>query len=164
MVNGDIGYCSCNYCYEDEGDCDSHEECQENLICVNCQNSLSFDPETDCCYDSSQSVVGDEDFCTSINPCEQDQGDCDSHGDCQNGLACGSNNCPGSLGFESGIDCCSDASGCEAISWISDDYCDDGNNNEACVWDGGDCCGSNVNTQYCLACECLDPIHAGKIF
>ena len=157
---GDEFFCTtANTCGVDEGDCDLHDECQESLICGsnNCPNSLGFENKIDCCYDPSQLVVGDEDFCNSKNPCGQDQGDCDSHVDCLDGLECGLNNCPNSLGFAFGIDCCSDSSGCEDISWISDNYCDDGNNNAACVWDGGDCCGINVNIDYCSACECLDP-------
>ena len=56
-----------------------------------------------CCYNAT---VGGEDFCTTTNPCGEDEGDCDSIDDCQDGLACGSNNCPYSLGFDSEVDCC----------------------------------------------------------
>ena len=41
-----------------------------------------------------------------MNPCEQNQADCDSTDECQTGLACGLDNCAGSLGFEPGVDCC----------------------------------------------------------
>ena len=51
--------------------------------------------------------LGDEDFCTSVTPCGGNEGDCDLHDECQDGLFCGSNNCPASLGFDSEIDCCS---------------------------------------------------------
>ena len=55
--------------------------------------------------------ANEDDFCTSENPCGRDQGDCDIHDECQDGLVCGSNNCPDSLGFHSEFDCCYVASG-----------------------------------------------------
>ena len=48
----------------------------------------------------------EDDFCTFENPCGVDQGDCDTHDECENGLACGSNNCPESLGLNPDFDCC----------------------------------------------------------
>ena len=50
--------------------------------------------------------VDEDDFCTSENPCGSDQGDCDTHNECQTGLSCGSNNCPESVLFNSDMDCC----------------------------------------------------------
>ena len=50
--------------------------------------------------------ANEDDFCTFQNPCGADQGDCDTHDECQDGLFCGSNNCPDSLGFHSEFDCC----------------------------------------------------------
>ena len=47
------------------------------------------------------------DFCTSVNPCKEDEGDCDLHDECQESLVCGSSNCPTSLGFDLNVDCCS---------------------------------------------------------
>ena len=146
-----------------EGDCDTHDECQEDLFCGsnNCLESLGFDSEIDCCY---QPTLGDENFCASGIPCEENDGDCDFHDECQDGLACGSNNCLASLGFDSEVDCCytlcSDT--CLLESWKGDYYCDDENNNCGCEWDGGDCCGTNVNMNYCSACECLDPNASGS--
>ena len=50
--NGEIGFCNCNTCSENEGDCNSHDECQVGLICGsnNCPSSVGFDSEVDCCY------------------------------------------------------------------------------------------------------------------
>ena len=103
--NGEIGFCNCNICSENEGDCDSHDECQNGLACGsnNCPASLNFDSEVDCCY---QPTVGDEDFCASGIPCGEDEGDCDANSECQSNLFCGSNNCPAYLGFGSEVDCC----------------------------------------------------------
>ena len=106
ISNGDFGFCNCNTCSENEGDCDAHDECHDGLACGsnNCPASLDFDSEVDCCY---QPTVGDEHFCASGIPCGENEGDCDSHDECQDGLLCGSNNCPVSLGFDSEVDCCS---------------------------------------------------------
>ena len=163
-IAGSIGheyYCTTdNPCGQHEGDCDSHDECQDGLVCGsnNCPASLSFDSEVDCCYHPN---LGHEHFCASGIPCNEDEGDCDSNEECQTGLGCGSNNCPASLGFDPGVDCCYPCSGtCVDHSFKGDNYCDDENNNCGCEWDGGDCCGSNVNTEYCSACECLSTTSA----
>ena len=48
---------------------------------------------------------GDDEFCY-CNTCSENEGDCDSQYECQNGLICGWNNCPLDLGFNSEADCC----------------------------------------------------------
>ena len=105
VINGKIGFCSCHSCSELEGDCDFDDQCQEGLRCGsnNCLAFFGFDAHTDCCYDAK---VGAEDFCTTDEPCEVDEGDCDSNEECKSHLFCGSNNCPDSLGFLSSVDCC----------------------------------------------------------
>ena len=52
--NGEFGFCHCNTCSENEGDCDAHDECQDGLICgsKNCPASLGFDSDVDCCTKS----------------------------------------------------------------------------------------------------------------
>ena len=102
-----------------------------------------------------------DEFCY-CNTCSENEGDCDTHDECQDGLICGSNNCPASLGFDFEVDCCYPNENpcydtCGYPNYKGDNYCDDENNNCGCEWDGGDCCGDNLNTQYCTACECLDP-------
>ena len=64
---------------------------------------MGNDFHTDCCY---AAIVGDEDFCTTDEPCGVDEGDCDSDNECKSHLFCGSNNCLDSLGILSSIDCC----------------------------------------------------------
>ena len=99
-------FCSSeNPCGADQGDCDTHDECQVGLVCGsnNCPDSLGFHSEFDCCY---VPTIGDEHFCAFGIPCGEDEGDCDSHAECQAGLGCGSDNCPASLGFDSEVDCC----------------------------------------------------------
>ena len=112
VSKGEIGFCHCNTCSEDEGNCDVHDECQDGLACGsnNCPASLDFDSEVDCCYQPS---LGDENFCAFGIPCGENEGDCDAHDECQNGLSCGSNNCPDSLGFDSEVDCCYPPDGCK---------------------------------------------------
>ena len=52
VSNGEIGFCHCNTCSENEGDCDAHDECQNGLFCGsnNCLASLGYDDGVDCCY------------------------------------------------------------------------------------------------------------------
>ena len=104
--NGDDEFCTIVApCRGNQGDCDFHKECQDGLVCGsnNCQVSLGFDSEVDCCYNAT---LGDEDFCTALNPCRRNEGDCDSNPDCQDGIFCGYRNCPPSLGFNPEVDCC----------------------------------------------------------
>ena len=54
----------------------------------------------------------EDDFCTSENPCAEDQGDCDTHDECQDGLRCGTNNCPITASMSTDMDCCSVHDGC----------------------------------------------------
>ena len=157
ISNGDDEFCNCNTCSENEGDCDYHYHCLGSLLCgsSNCLGSLGFDSGVDCCY---HPTPGSEHFCTTANPCDEHEGDCDSNEECKFSLDCGSNNCPDSLGFDSGVDCCYVCSGtCGSPSWIGDNNCDDENNNCGCGWDGGACCGANVKKTYCKTCACLDP-------
>ena len=52
----------------------------------------------------------EDDLCSVENPCGMDEGDCDIHDECQDGLACGSNNCLNSIGYSSDDqDCCYNA-------------------------------------------------------
>ena len=105
LVSGTIGFCACHSCTENEGDCDSHDECQGNLVCGsnNCLGSSNLESKLDCCY---APMIGDEHFCSIQYPCAENEGDCDFHGECLNDLQCGSNNCPNSLGLHHDVDCC----------------------------------------------------------
>ena len=87
------------------GDCDSNDQCKESLRCGsnNCLDSFGFNAHTDCCFTA---IVGDDDFCSTDEPCEGNEGDCDSDYECKSNLFCGSNNCPDSLRVLSSIDCC----------------------------------------------------------
>ena len=71
------------------------------------------------CFKSENSIInplslvncatvnnGELGFC-NCKTCSEKEGDCDFHDECQDGLTCGSDNCPASLGFDSEIDCCS---------------------------------------------------------
>ena len=84
----------------------------------------------------------EDDFCTSTNPCGTNQGDCDTHDDCQDDLVCGSNNCLDSLGFHSVFDCCYAPAVGEEL------FCTSAN---PCGVDQGDC-NSNDECQESLVC------------
>ena len=78
----------------------------DRLVCGlnNCPTALGYDPEVDCCYNAT---VGDEDFCTTDNPCGLNEGDCDSNNECQTNFLCDTaNSCAASLGFASDVNCC----------------------------------------------------------
>ena len=101
----------------------------------------------------SISCAIEDDFCTSENPCGIDEGDCDIHDECQDGLFCGSNNCPDSLGFHSEFDCCYvPAVGDEHFCTIPD----------PCVVEEGDC-DSNNECQANLICDTISScqVHLG---
>ena len=105
MSNGDIGFCACKTCSENDGDCAGSHQCQDGLRCGSntCPESFGFDSNTFCCH---HALNGNENFCTSDDPCNIDEGDCDTNEDCQSELFCGTSNCPGSLGFSPSVDCC----------------------------------------------------------
>ena len=57
------------------------------------------------------------DFC-NCKTCSENEGDCDAHDECQDILACGSNNCPASLGFDTDVDCCHSHAGGEYTKFL----------------------------------------------
>ena len=151
---GDAHFCTVdNPCEENEGDCGNDNDCQTGLTCGtdNCPASLGFDSSIDCCNNHSSLKNGDLGFCSTSYPCAENEGDCENDNHCQDGLSCGTDNCPNSLGFHSDIDCCHVLCDSDYDVWIGDGFCDDVNNNDQCNWDGGDCCGENVYTDYCLS-------------
>ena len=104
-------------CEENEGDCDSNNDCEGDLICGsdNCLNLLStdnFTPSHDCCYAEIKcggSQINTGSCCTSVSPCGINEGDCDDNFECQGELMCGIDNCINILSsdnFPSTHDCC----------------------------------------------------------
>ena len=84
------------------------------------------------CANASNGEIG---FCY-CNICSENEGDCNAHDECLDGLACGSNNCPISLGFDSGIDCCYPNVNCGGHSA---DFCHECPNGNGASWCNGDC-------------------------
>ena len=124
-------------CKEGEGDCDSNLDCENHLLCGsnNCdQKNPGFDRTDDCCYDptpttpaiatgsdvtgtlhpnstttASPRCDGGDSCCSLSNLCNEGEGDCDSHSDCEGDLLCGSNNCnQQNPGYDPTDDCCYD--------------------------------------------------------
>ena len=94
--------------------------------------------------------ANEDDFCTSESTCGADIGDCDTHDECQDGLFCGSNNCPDSLGFHSEFDCC------YAPAIGDEHFCTTAS---PCAVDEGDCDSNNEcqTNHFCdLVNSCLD--------
>ena len=100
-----------------QGDCDFDQQCQLGLKCGsnNCPTNSTYLPTDDCCYNAT---LGDWNFCSTDNTCGQNEGDCDSHDDCQDGLFCGTNNCPDSYNFEYDVDCCYETTCCHNIEVV----------------------------------------------
>ena len=141
MALGNFGSCtSSNPCGEDQGDCDLNGHCIQGHICGtdNCRSSLGFESFYDCCYSL------EEDICAIDNPCAVDEGDCDSHEDCQHGLVCGLNNCPEYLDYGPEVDCCF------SVVIGDDDFCTIDTN--LCGLNEGDCDSSN-ECQTNLICD-----------
>ena len=61
-------------------------------------NSTSFEDST----------LGEDNYCSGSNLCQNNEGDCDFNNQCNYGLLCGNNNCPAYLGYPTGTDCCYD--------------------------------------------------------
>ena len=140
-------------CKENEGDCDSNNDCEGDLICGsdNCLNLSSTDNFTsshDCCFAAIKcggSQTDTASCCTSVSPCGINEGDCDDHFECQGELMCGIDNCINILpsdNFPSTHDCCFEArcNGNQNNTW---DCCSYGflnlNLNLLCGENEGDC-------------------------
>ena len=95
-----------NKCGVNEGDCDTDSDCESGLKCVpSCPKE--FPEDYDCCNLPQTCTANDTniDCCwRNGNKCGENEGDCDDHSDCENGLKCGEENCP--EGFPEYFDCC----------------------------------------------------------
>ena len=167
-------------CKENEGDCDSNNDCEGDLICGshNCLNLLSSDNFTsshDCCFAAIKcggSQTDTASCCTSVSPCGINEGDCDDHFECQGELMCGIDNCINILSsdnFPSTHDCCFEArcNGNQNNTWDCCSYIVyfgiHNNLNHLCGENEGDCdddldCVGNLlcGTNNCLNIEPLD--------
>ena len=89
---------------------------------------------------------GEIGFCACnvyMQPCSENEGDCDFNHQCQRGQRCQSNSCPPSLGFDSNTDCCH-------IANVGDeDFC---TVDEPCGVDEGDCDGDDECRNDDLVC------------
>ena len=102
-------------CKEGQGDCDSDDDCEGNLVCGfnNCGTDIDIEPNSDCCEKNrftGNGTIGDYGYCSQFGPCGLGQGHCSSDQDCQEGLVCGEQNCqefhPNAYEF---TDCCEGA-------------------------------------------------------
>ena len=54
-------------------------------------------------------MLGEDVYCSALNPCNHNEGDCDFDTHCNGtNLNCYDNGCPWELGFPTGTDCCFD--------------------------------------------------------
>ena len=120
-----LRYCSLSVCKEGEGDCAIDSECEESLVCgyMNCANNSLQHCCTKICYNDSDCVDHECNIekyqcrldsygtnwsnCSQDTPCNQGEGDCDQHTDCDGQLLCGVDNCDRGSVY---LDCCTGSS------------------------------------------------------
>jgi len=124
-----------NKCDVGKGDCDTHEDCGDGLVCGinNCHTDFQGRPgisalpsDADCCMEASCDAGPTAwDCCQIKGGCDINEGDCDSDADCNGDLVCGVDNCadlgkqlPDGSPVNSSADCCI-ASSCDAgpLAW-----------------------------------------------
>jgi hypothetical protein len=96
LPNGHPSFCSlCGPCSVSEGDCDSDDECQSGLSCVNNVGAdFGFRRGVDICLRSEEEQTdcprpaGHGRFCSDCGPCFASEGDCDGDEECRPGLIC----------------------------------------------------------------------------
>lgn len=95
-------------------------------------------------------INGEIGFC-SCHSCSEVEGDCDFNNQCQEGLKCGSNNCPASFGFDAHTDCC------YAAIVGEDDFC---TIDVPCEVAEGDCDSNDEckNHLFCGSNNCVDSL------
>ena len=59
VSKGFFGFCFCNTCSLNDGDCNFHTECPDGIFCGlnNCPDYLGFDPDIDCCTDEIPGIL-----------------------------------------------------------------------------------------------------------
>merc|ERR1712038_563132 len=98
-----VGCSTTEKCKVDEGDCNDDTVCEPNLKCGinNCPADQNR-PLADCCYnpadiDPATECLGGSKLtwscCSSEKKCGENQGDCDTDDECEDGLVCGANAC-----------------------------------------------------------------------
>ncbi|MFB3904967.1 MAG: hypothetical protein ACE15E_16065 [Acidobacteriota bacterium] len=107
-VVGSYDFCSvCGTCEEGEGDCDSHDECGDGMVCVNDAGpQFGFAADVDVCMSACPVPVGHEDYCRLCGPCDEGTGDCDSDDDCADGGVKCVEDVGAAFGFPADVDVC----------------------------------------------------------
>ena len=95
--------CADTLCYEGEGPCALHQECEGALTC-GVDNCLWGDGTSECCRKPCNAQHGGHiGECCSDTVCHEGEGDCDVDDECDGYLVCGTNNCPWGVATD---DCC----------------------------------------------------------
>ena len=97
-------------CAAGQGDCNGDAECQPGTFCMRDVGAAygfaaSVDMCETACVAAEPGYLGTIDFCSESCPCEEGQGDCDSHSECAAGLRCGSD-LGAEFGFDGEVDVC----------------------------------------------------------
>merc|ERR1711899_124398 len=98
-----VGCSTAEKCKVDEGDCNDDTVCENGLKCgINNCPADQKRPLADCCYnpadiDPATECLGGSKLtwscCSSEKKCGENQGDCDTDDECEDGLVCGANAC-----------------------------------------------------------------------
>ena len=120
--NSDGTFCTGRVCTEGEGGCRSESECDGSLQCGTNNCAVGESGMRCCtrqCHNHSDCISGECDTdhgqcrlnsdtvnwskCNKDFPCNEGEGDCDHHVDCEGGLLCGVDNCASGPTY---LDCC----------------------------------------------------------
>ena len=84
---------------------------------IQIQKFHNTEMDVQCYFALFLGCTGGDTCCTATNPCDVDQGDCDTDEECKTGLRCGTDNCSIKTGLEwdATDDCCYAPGGIELI-------------------------------------------------
>ena len=107
----------------------------------------------------NEMLLGEDGYCSALNPCNHNEGDCDFDTQCDGfNSTCIDNSCPSELGFPTGTDCCHDACGKNSYQAGQVGFC---NSTCPCEADEGHCQSDDqcIPSHTCLPGSC--PISLG---
>ena len=107
-------------------------------------------------------VINGEIGLCACHSCSELEGDCDFDHQCQEGLSCGSNNCPTSFGFDAHTDCCykavvgtEDFCSTDQPCKVDEGHCDSDDECESHLFCGSNNCPDSLG--FLPSVDCCEP-------